>query len=295
MSTAPAASSRCTTVASTSNCWCSMPPAPHVVGYPLTLSRSFAPQGMPCSGPRYLPAAISRSAAAACARARSSSEVISRCSTGSRRLVRARYSFVSSTEVMVRMRSSSASCRTLANASLSSLPARPLTSTAGAFPADVRGWPRHASCTVVCTWAPVGIGLNTTAGATELGRCRSRMACRPARWPRTPIQHHALLLVGKRNAGDRGCRVQHGGRNGRKGVDLRRVANDGRGTGLGRGRLHCDSCEGTRQQGVGNAGCGTTLKKSSPIHHDVFNVPRIQSPVCASPQLKLVRGSRRRV
>src|ERR1700744_5957256 len=35
-STAPAASRRLTTVASSSICWCSNPPAPQVVGYPFT-------------------------------------------------------------------------------------------------------------------------------------------------------------------------------------------------------------------------------------------------------------------
>ena len=66
-STAPAASSRLTTVASSSIFWSSNPPAPHVVRYPLTARRSFAPHGNPCSGPRYFPAAISRSASLACA------------------------------------------------------------------------------------------------------------------------------------------------------------------------------------------------------------------------------------
>src|SRR4029077_16518185 len=60
-STAPAASSRCTTTASSSNVCFSKPAAPQVVRYPFTASRSFAPHGSPCSGPRYLPAAISRS------------------------------------------------------------------------------------------------------------------------------------------------------------------------------------------------------------------------------------------
>src|ERR1700760_4604152 len=55
-STAPAASRRFTTVASSSNFWSSKPPAPHVVRYPFTASRSFAPHGSPCSGPRYFPA-----------------------------------------------------------------------------------------------------------------------------------------------------------------------------------------------------------------------------------------------
>src|SRR5689334_483939 len=49
--TAPAASSRFTTVASSSIVCCSNPPAPHVVRYLFTASRSFAPHGSPCSGP----------------------------------------------------------------------------------------------------------------------------------------------------------------------------------------------------------------------------------------------------
>src|SRR6478736_3943308 len=75
-STAPAASRRFTTVASSSIFWSSNPPAPQVVRYPFTASRSLAPQGKPCSGPRYFPAAISRSASLACASARSSVSVI---------------------------------------------------------------------------------------------------------------------------------------------------------------------------------------------------------------------------
>src|SRR5262245_54627181 len=55
--TAPAASRRFTTVASSSIVCCSKPPAPQVVGYPFTARRSFAPHGSPCSGPRYRPAA----------------------------------------------------------------------------------------------------------------------------------------------------------------------------------------------------------------------------------------------
>src|SRR5262249_16470523 len=41
-STAPALSSCCTTVASSSIIWCSNPPAPHVVLYPFVASRSLA-------------------------------------------------------------------------------------------------------------------------------------------------------------------------------------------------------------------------------------------------------------
>src|SRR5579883_1748298 len=80
INTAPAASRRLTTVASLSKVCFSNPPAPHVVGYPFTASRSFAPHGSPCSGPRYLPAAMSASASRACAKARSSVMVITKCS-----------------------------------------------------------------------------------------------------------------------------------------------------------------------------------------------------------------------
>src|SRR5690606_20722004 len=55
ISTAPAASKRVTTVASTSKCCARKGGVPHVVGYPRTANRSFAPQGTPCSGPRYCP------------------------------------------------------------------------------------------------------------------------------------------------------------------------------------------------------------------------------------------------
>jgi hypothetical protein len=82
-STAPAVSRRLTTVASSPMLWSSKPPAPQVVRYPFTASRSFAPQGRPCSGPRYFPAAISRSASLACAVARSSVSVITNFRTGS--------------------------------------------------------------------------------------------------------------------------------------------------------------------------------------------------------------------
>src|SRR6266850_2224477 len=50
--TAPASRSRSTTVASRSGTWCSYGFAPHVVRMPLVDRRSFAPQGMPWSGPR---------------------------------------------------------------------------------------------------------------------------------------------------------------------------------------------------------------------------------------------------
>src|SRR3982750_2216604 len=46
-STAPAASNRCTTVASASITWSLYGPAPQVVLYPRTASRSLAPHGIP--------------------------------------------------------------------------------------------------------------------------------------------------------------------------------------------------------------------------------------------------------
>src|SRR3954462_10829850 len=68
MRTAPASRSCSTTLASYSNI-CSLNAGdPHVVLKPLTEMMSFAPQGMPCSGPLYLPAAISASARRAWAR-----------------------------------------------------------------------------------------------------------------------------------------------------------------------------------------------------------------------------------
>src|SRR5467141_878471 len=58
-STAPASSSRLTTVASSSIIWLSNPAAPQVVRYPFVANRSLAPHGSPCNGPRHFPAAIS--------------------------------------------------------------------------------------------------------------------------------------------------------------------------------------------------------------------------------------------
>src|SRR6185312_5629667 len=63
IASAPSVNLAISTAPASSKDWCSKPPAPQVVGYPFTASRSFAPQGIPCSGPRYLPAAISTSAA----------------------------------------------------------------------------------------------------------------------------------------------------------------------------------------------------------------------------------------
>jgi hypothetical protein len=59
------------TVASVSKVWWRNGAAPHVVGAPAAASRSLAPYGMPCSGPRHCPAVISASARRASRSARS--------------------------------------------------------------------------------------------------------------------------------------------------------------------------------------------------------------------------------
>src|SRR6185503_6202020 len=69
INTAPALRRRCTTSASSSMTRFSKSFEPHVVRTPFVAKRSFTPYGMPCSGPRYLPAAISLSACAASASA----------------------------------------------------------------------------------------------------------------------------------------------------------------------------------------------------------------------------------
>ena len=61
-STAPASFRRLVTAASSVGTRLRYGSAPYVVGIPAVSSRSFAPHGMPCSGPRYFPAAISASA-----------------------------------------------------------------------------------------------------------------------------------------------------------------------------------------------------------------------------------------
>src|SRR2546423_1777268 len=81
-STAPASFNRVATVASVSIIRFLNGAAPQVVGYPFTAHRSFAPQGMPCSGPRYRPAAIARSASLAWCLASSSVMVTTQVSLG---------------------------------------------------------------------------------------------------------------------------------------------------------------------------------------------------------------------
>ena len=76
----PASSRRFTTTASCAGTRLRYGSAPLVVGTSAVSSTSFAPQGMPCSEPRYRPASISRSACWACERARSLVRVMTQCS-----------------------------------------------------------------------------------------------------------------------------------------------------------------------------------------------------------------------
>src|SRR5262249_329978 len=68
-STAPASFNLRTTAESAEGTRLRNGSAPYVVGMSFVSRRSFTPYGMPCSGPRYLPAAISASGALAGARA----------------------------------------------------------------------------------------------------------------------------------------------------------------------------------------------------------------------------------
>src|SRR5262245_64862861 len=74
---------------------------------------------MPCSGPRYLPRRISRSASSACFSASSSVSVTTQSSAGPYFFNRARYIFVNSTGETCFVRTSSASCVTEQKASSS--------------------------------------------------------------------------------------------------------------------------------------------------------------------------------
>src|SRR5258705_514467 len=76
---------------------------------PLVAKRSFAPQGMPCNGPRYFPALISRSASFACERANSSVSVTMQLSFGPNFFRRPRYILVNSTGETLRVRTNAAS------------------------------------------------------------------------------------------------------------------------------------------------------------------------------------------
>jgi hypothetical protein len=87
---APASRSRATTAESVSGTRFRKGSAPYVVATPAVSTRSFAPHGMPCSGPRYFPAAISASASFAIARPWSRNSVITLRSSPSKRSIRSR-------------------------------------------------------------------------------------------------------------------------------------------------------------------------------------------------------------
>src|SRR3954453_15933522 len=105
-STAPASRSRSTMVASICATRFSYGFAPHVVLIPLVSNRSLTPNGTPCSGPRYLPALISLSAAAAWASASSSVSVATQWRLSPYFLRRARYILVRSVDDTRRLSSS---------------------------------------------------------------------------------------------------------------------------------------------------------------------------------------------
>src|SRR6266404_2148909 len=160
-STAPAASSRWTTAASSSTVCFSKPAAPHVVRYPFTANKSFAPHGRPWSGPRYLPAAISRSASRACICARSSVSVTVNFSSGSYRLSLPKYISVSALDETFFVRTNSASSRTLANANSSTF-----------FGLETFGiLDNRAALRSVSYFAAFTTGSNSSAGSTEFGMC----------------------------------------------------------------------------------------------------------------------------
>jgi hypothetical protein len=90
MRIAPASFSRATTAESVSGTRSRKGSAPYVVATPAVSTRSFAPQGMPWSGPRYFPAAISASLSFASARAASRTSVMTLLSLPSKRSIRSR-------------------------------------------------------------------------------------------------------------------------------------------------------------------------------------------------------------
>src|SRR5260370_4062894 len=162
--TAPALSRRFTTVASSSIIWSSNPPAPQVVLYPFTASKSFAPQGNPWRGPRYLPAAISASACLACARARASVSVTTNFSVWSYFFSRPRHISVSASDETFFIRTSSPNSRTLANAKSSRFFGTPEATAPGAL--DMRIGLRSVS-----NFMPGSTGSKISAGSTAFGMC----------------------------------------------------------------------------------------------------------------------------
>jgi hypothetical protein len=93
--TAPAARSRATAVASRCGTWPASSGAPQVVRSDAVSMLSLMVTGRPCSGPRSSPRAAASSAAAASARARSASSVTTAFTTGFSRSIRSRYTSTS--------------------------------------------------------------------------------------------------------------------------------------------------------------------------------------------------------
>jgi len=166
--TAPASSSRSMTVAVSSIVWVLYGSAPHVVLVPCTASRSLAPYGTPCRGPRHVPASSSSSARRAAARARSSVYEMTACSRSSYRRRRCRASSVSSTLVTVRARSRWASSEMEAKASSSLEEGRSIGGRGTSAPSADGGTSGSS--------APPRRGSKVVAGARALGRSCARIA-----------------------------------------------------------------------------------------------------------------------
>ena len=95
--TAPVALSLRTTSASSDGMRLANTALPHVVLTPAVSNRSLRPMGIPCSGPRHLPACASASNTRACASACSAITVMYALTRGFSLSVRARHARVSST------------------------------------------------------------------------------------------------------------------------------------------------------------------------------------------------------
>ena len=139
---------------------------------PLVSIKSFAPQGMPCSGPRYLPCFSSRSSCCACARARSAQSVITQCNLGSSRCRRASDISVSSAQLTCCERISAASVGMSAYARSSSFGGRSAFGTG-----RTRGVILHSR-----TCMPGSSGSNANASASPFARGTPRTAAYPSRW-----------------------------------------------------------------------------------------------------------------
>ncbi len=107
-STAPATRNRSTTVASSSGTKSASTRELAVVRIPFVKNRSFTETGTPCSGPRYAPPKISRSASRASTIARSPSTVMKALKTGSSASIRVNTRSVTSTGERPRLRIRSA-------------------------------------------------------------------------------------------------------------------------------------------------------------------------------------------